>query len=123
MKEILFGVIAGIITGMGIGGGTILILLLNIFMNLEQHTAQATNLIFFIPTALITIIISMKKKLIKYKTANIIIIFGIIGSMIGAYISSKIDNKILRKIFGVGLMAIAIYEIYCYRKQYKNHKY
>lgn len=120
MKEILFGIISGIVTGMGIGGGTILILLLTIFMRIDQHTAQATNLIFFIPTAIVTIIISMKNKLIKYKTANIIIIFGIIGSLIGSYISGNIDNKILKKFFGIGLMAIAIYEIYNYRKQYKK---
>lgn len=120
MKEILFGVISGIVTGMGIGGGTILILLLTIFMSIDQHTAQATNLIFFIPTAIVTIIMSMKNKLIKYKTANVIIFFGIIGSMIGSCISSNIDNKILRKIFGLGLMTIAIYEIYCYIKQYKK---
>lgn len=120
MKEILFGVIAGIVTGMGIGGGTILILLLTIFTNMNQHVAQATNLIFFIPTAIVTIIMSAKKKLIEYKTANTIIIFGILGSMIGAYISSKIDNRILRKLFGIALLSIAIYEIYSYKKQYKK---
>lgn len=120
MKEILIGVISGIVTGLGIGGGTILILLLTIFLNIEQHTAQATNLIFFIPTAIITIIMSMKKKLILYKEANQIILFGIVGSFIGAYISSNIENMILRKIFGIGLMIIAIYEIYYYRKQYKK---
>lgn len=122
MKEILFGVISGIVTGMGIGGGTILILLLTVFTNMDQHIAQATNLIFFIPTAIVTIIMSAKKKIIDYKTANIIIIFGVIGSIIGAYISVKINNRILRKLFGIALMVIAIYEIYSYRKQYKNQK-
>ena len=51
MKEILIGLISGIISGTGMGGGTILIFLLTFICNIEQHTAQATNLIFFIPTS------------------------------------------------------------------------
>ena len=52
MLEILIGLISGIVTGIGMGGGTILILLLSVIWNYEQHIAQATNLIFFIPTIL-----------------------------------------------------------------------
>ena len=47
MLEILIGTISGIISGIGMGGGTILILLLSVIWNYEQHIAQATNLIFF----------------------------------------------------------------------------
>ena len=39
-----------------------------IFLNIEQHIAQATNLIFFIPTAIIAIYIN--KKQIKFKGVN-----------------------------------------------------
>ena len=42
------------------GGGTILILLLSIFLGLNQHTAQATNLVFFIPTAVTSVFIGIK---------------------------------------------------------------
>ena len=52
MKLILIGIISGIVTGMGMGGGSILILILTAFMGVNQHTAQATNLIFFIPTSI-----------------------------------------------------------------------
>ena len=62
MLAILFGFIAGMVTGLGMGGGTILILLLSVFMGLEQHIAQATNLIFFIPTSLSAIFINLKQK-------------------------------------------------------------
>ena len=48
----LFGVISGIITAMGMGGGTILILLLTLFAGINQHNAQGINLIFFIPTSI-----------------------------------------------------------------------
>ena len=48
MVEIITGIIAGSISGLGMGGGTILILVLSNFVGLEQHIAQATNLVFFI---------------------------------------------------------------------------
>ena len=48
MTEVLIGIISGIVSGTGMGGGTILIFLLTFLCNVEQHIAQATNLIFFI---------------------------------------------------------------------------
>ena len=46
MAEILMGLVSGIVSGTGMGGGTILIFLLTFIMGIEQHIAQATNLIF-----------------------------------------------------------------------------
>ena len=51
MTYILIGLVSGVISGMGIGGGTILIPALCFIMNLEQQQAQNINLLFFIPTA------------------------------------------------------------------------
>lgn len=116
---IVFGIISGIITGLGMGGGTILILLLSLFMNLEQHIAQATNLVFFIPTALAAIIINVKQKNVDYKLATIISIFGIIGAIIGAIISKNISSNNLRKYFAIFILLIAIYEIYKLYKEYR----
>ena len=67
MKEIIIGLISGIISGLGMGGGTILILFLTLFANIEQHIAQATNVIFFVPTAIAAIIIFIKNKKINFK--------------------------------------------------------
>ncbi len=64
MIEVLTGIVSGIVSGLGMGGGTILILIFTIFLNIEQHIAQATNLIFFIPTAIIAIYINKKQKLL-----------------------------------------------------------
>ena len=49
MTEVLIGIVSGIVSGTGMGGGTILIFLLTFMLGIEQHVAQATNLIFFIP--------------------------------------------------------------------------
>ena len=104
------------------GGGPILILLLSIFMNLDQHVAQATNLIFFIPTAITSVIIGIKNKNINVKEAWVIVVSGIIGAIISANISSNLNVKILRKMFGAFLLIIAIYEIYSWFNMYIKNK-
>lgn len=118
MKEILIGVIAGIVSGTGMGGGTVLILLLTTLCGIEQHIAQATNLIFFIPTSIVAIITNLKYKLIDKKLAINISIGGIIGSIMGAIVSSKTGVDALKKYFGIFLALIAIWEIYSYFKLY-----
>jgi len=82
MWEIITGIISGTISGTGMGGGTILILVLSIFLGVEQHTAQATNLVFFIPTSISAIIVSIKSKLIEWKIGITIAIAGIVGAII-----------------------------------------
>ena len=101
--EVVFGIIAGIITSLGMGGGAILILLLTLFMNIDQHISQATNLIFFIPTAITSIIINIKNKQIDFKAGKDIIIYGVIGAIIGSFIAVDLPNQKLRKIFGIFL--------------------
>ena len=122
MIESLIGIISGIISGTGMGGGTILIFLLVYVLGIEQHVAQATNLIFFIPTSIIAIIINLKNKNIALQSAILISIFGILGAIIGANISIRIDVNILRKCFGIFLAIVAIHEIYTIIKWYKKQK-
>ena len=126
MIEILIGIVSGIVSGTGMGGGTILIFLLTFLMNLEQHIAQATNLIFFIPTSIVAIIVNLKNKNIDIPVAIIISIFGVLGAILGANIAINIDVKILKKCFGIFLAIIALNEIYSIiklsTKKYKNNK-
>ena len=120
--EILIGIVSGIVSGTGMGGGTILIFLLTFFMGVEQHIAQATNLIFFIPTSIIAILVNLKNKNKYLKSKIIISDFGILGAIIGANISINMDVVILKKAFGIFLAIIAIHEIYTIVKLYKNEK-
>jgi len=122
MIEILTGFISGIVSGTGMGGGTILILCLSIFLGVEQKVAQATNLIFFVPTSIAAIYVNIKEKNINFKTAKVIIFFGIIGAFVGAIIAQNMDTKLLKKSFGVFLGFIAIHEIYTIFKINKNKK-
>lgn len=122
MFEILSGFISGIISGMGMGGGVVLILCLSLFLGINQKIAQGANLIFFVPTSMAAIYINSKNKKINFKIAKIIIIAGIIGAIAGAYIAQKLDVKNLKRTFGVFLCFITVHEIYRLIKEYKNSK-
>ena len=122
MIETIIGLISGIVSGTGMGGGTILIFLLSFLLGVEQHVAQATNLIFFIPTSIVAIIVNIKNKNIDIKLAIIISIFGIFGAIWGANISIHTDVNLLKKFFGAFLAVIAMHEIYSIAKQYKKDK-
>ena len=122
MFEIIIGVISGIVSGTGMGGGTILIFLLTYLCNIEQHIAQATNLIFFIPTSIIAIIVNAKNRNINVKLGIIISLYGILGAIIGANLSIHLDMKSLRKYFGIFLLIISAHEIYSIIKHYKKEK-
>lgn len=122
MKEIIIGIVSGIVSGTGMGGGTILIFLLTFMCGLEQHIAQATNLIFFIPTSIVAIIVNFKNKNIDMKLATVVIVFGILGAILGANLSVHTDVDKLRKYFGAFLAIIAIHEIYTIIKENKKTK-
>ena len=126
MVELLIGLVSGIVSGTGMGGGTILIFLLSFILGIEQHVAQATNLVFFVPTAIVAILVNFKNKNIDTKLAIFISIFGIVGAIIGANISIHMNVEILKKCFGIFLSVITVNEIYSifkiYKQQYKNNK-
>lgn len=119
---IIFGLIAGIITGLGMGGGTILILLLSLFMNIDQHMAQATNFLFFIPTSVAAILVNLKEKNIDKNVSLFVIIFGMIGAIIGSLLSQRINSMKLKKYFAVFILIIAIHEIYVLIKEYRKER-
>ena len=118
MLEIFTGALSGAFSGTGMGGGTILILILSAFMGIDQHIAQATNLVFFVPTSITAIITTLKEKLINLKIGIPVAISGIFGAIIGAKISVNMDVNYLKKYFGIFLLIITIYEIYSLVRQY-----
>ena len=107
MINIIIGTASGIVSAMGMGGGTILILCLSLFLGKDQHIAQGANLVFFIPTSVVSIFMNIKQKLIKWKIGIVVGIFGIIGAAIGAKISVNLDTNKLKLYFGIFLLIIA----------------
>ncbi|MBO4412604.1 MAG: sulfite exporter TauE/SafE family protein [Clostridia bacterium] len=120
---IICGILGGILGGMGMGGGTLLIPLLTIFLNVPQKTAQGINLIAFIPMALVAIIIHFKNKLINFNGLLWIIIPGVVFSVSFSFLANKLNNAVLKFLFGNFLILIAVYEIIqlCF-DAYQKHK-
>ena len=110
---ILFGFLSGIIGGMGMGGGTLLVPLLS-FMDLEQKTIQAINLISFLPMCCIALGVHAKNKLIKTDGVLWLIVPAIALAVVGALCASKADNKILRICFAVFLISVGVWQSACY---------
>ena len=109
--NIIVGLTAGFLGAIGIGGGSVLIIYLTLFLNMNQLRAQGINLIFFIPCSTVGIIFHIKNKLIDFKSVIPLVIFGIIGVIAGYFLNRYIDENILRKIFGIFLLILAFFQI------------
>ena len=110
---LILSAFSGVVAGMGMGGGTLLIPLLTIFLTVAQKTAQGINLLAFIPMALVALIIHFKNKMVITKGILWIVLPGIVFSVGFAYIASLLDDEILHTLFGVFLIGIAVYEGIC----------
>lgn len=116
MKLLIIGLLSGILGGMGIGGGTILIPALIFFTSISQHQAQGINLIIFIPTSIVAIIIHFKNKSLNTHIILPIVLSGIIGSITGSVIAIEISPNSLRKIFGIFMLLVGLYQFFYTKK-------
>jgi len=120
MVLFLIGLASGIISGMGIGGGAILIPALVFFVNPDQHIAQSVNLLFFIPTAVIALIVHIKNKRVNFKLTIPIVIFGLVGAFLGSKLAVSLSGALLKRYFGMFLLILGFYEMV--RKDKKETK-
>lgn len=112
MLYIITGFLAGTISGMGIGGGALLIPALAIFFGMGQQQAQSINLLYFIPTAAIAVYTHRKNGNIEKGGLFRLVIFGLIGAGLGASLALWVDENLLRKIFGFFLLIMGIIEFF-----------
>ncbi|OLS02854.1 sulfite exporter TauE/SafE family protein [Tissierella creatinophila] len=112
MKTIIIGFLSGIISGMGIGGGTLLIPSLVLIIGLSQIEAQGVNLITFIPIATIAIFTHRKKGNIEFKYTKKIAVSGILSAIIASLIAVKISPDSLKKYFSVFLLLMGLFEFF-----------
>lgn len=108
---IIFGILGGILGGMGMGGGTLLIPLLTLGLDISQHTAQAINLLAFLPMSIVAIIIHSKNKLVKFKIALPIVFAGVISSVFASILANNIESQNLSIWFGIFLIIVGILQI------------
>lgn len=108
---IVFGVISGVLGGMGLGGGTALIPLLTIFLGVTQKLAQGYNLITFLVLAVVSIIIHAKNKMIDLKSIIWVVVFGVCFCVLGAYLTTIVDTKVLKMIFAGFLILLSCWQM------------
>ena len=108
---IFFGLISGVLGGLGMGGGTLLIPLLTIFIGLDQKLSQGINLMSFLLMSIFSLLIHFKRGFIKSEGIFLIIITGIIFSVIGAYLAGYLPSKFLKLAFGIFLCTLAVFQI------------
>lgn len=120
--DMLAGAVTGIITGFGIGGGTLLILYLTMFRGTSQLAAQGINLLYFIPTAGCALISHIKGKRIVWRAVIFAAIAGAVTTIAAALIAARLDMTLLRRIFGAFLLIVGISELFNKQKDEKTER-
>lgn len=100
----LCGLGAAIISAWGVGGGTLLLLVMTLFLGVDQRTAQGINLLFFLPTAASALICHAKGGYLDKPTLKAAIPVALLAAALGAWLATAMDVELLRKPFGVYLL-------------------
>lgn len=108
----LAGAVTGVLSGFGIGGGTLLLIYLTAFAGVEQTLAQGINLLYFLPAAATSLPSHFKNGYIEKKAAVPAIIAGLVCTAIAAWVATALDVGLLRKCFGVFLLYIGVTELF-----------
>ena len=111
MIPFLAALATGALSAWGVGGGTLLLVCMTLFLGVDHREAQAINLLFFLPTAGISLFFHRKNGFLD-KTAwrqaaipgTIASLAGALAALAGALVSMAVDVSLLRKPFGVFLL-------------------
>ena len=100
----LCGLGASIISAWGVGGGTLLLLVMTLFLGVDQRTAQGVNLLFFLPTAASALVWHWRSGYLDKPTLKSAVPWAVIAALLGAWVSTALDVEVLRKPFGIYLL-------------------
>ena len=110
--SILIGTALGFLAGLGVGGGSLLILWLTAVLGMEHSVARSINLLFFLPSALIASIFRWRQGALKLRAILPAIIAGCACAVLGSRLSTCIDIGLLKKLFGGLLIVTGIRELF-----------
>jgi len=106
------GTVLGFLTGLGIGGGSLLILWLTAVVGMDPAAARSVNLLFFLPSALIAVILRGKQGAVPYKKLLPAVVSGSIAAALTAWLSARMELALLKKLFGMLLVLTGLREIF-----------
>ncbi len=114
---VIVGALLGTLSGIGIGGGSLLILWLTIIVKMEPLTARCINLMFFVPCALCASGLCLLSGRLPLKKILLPMALGCATAAVFSIFSSKIDTQLLQKGFGVLLLVTGVRELFYRKKQ------
>lgn len=109
---LIVGTILGFLSGLGIGGGSLLILWLTMALNMDPGTARGINLLFFIPSALAACFFRIRQGRLNLAKILPAILSGCIAAAIFSWLSTVVDASVLKKLFGLVLIAAGLRELF-----------
>ena len=109
--SIAVGTVLGILAGLGVGGGSLLMIWLTMVLGMGQNTARSMNLLFFIPSAVIASIFRLRQKSLPIKSIFPALLSGPVGAAAASWIGLQLDTALLRKGFGLLLLCTGLREL------------
>ena len=109
---LIAGIVLGFLAGLGIGGGSLLILWLTLILGMDSQQARCINLLFFVPAALVSCFLRRKNGLPSLKKLLPGIFAGTASAALFTLWGTSADPQLLRKPFGILLIATALRELF-----------
>ena len=109
---VITGLLLGYLSGLGIGGGSLLILWLTLALNIPQSTARSINLMFFIAAAGAVSFIRWRKGSLDLPKILPAMIAGCVSAALFSWIGSVMDTDMLKKLFGILLLLTGLRELF-----------
>ena len=108
----LAGAVCGLLSGLGIGGGTLLMVWMTAVLAMEQKAAQGINLLYFLPAAAAALPSHAKNGLLEQRIILPAVVTGLAAAGLTAWLSNALDTSVLRKLFGLFLLYIGLTELF-----------
>ena len=108
MGAVLAGTVTGLLSGWGLGGGTLLLIWLSLHLGMDQVTAQGINLLYFLPTAAMGLIWHRQNGLLDKAVLRRTVPWALATAAAGAWAATALDVTLLRRPFGLFLLAAAV---------------
>ena len=119
LLPLLIGFGTGILSAWGVGGGTLLLLCMTLFLGVDQSTAQGINLLYFLPTAGMGLYWHRKNGLLEKGVLRQAIPLGTVAAIAAAWIATSVDTAVFRKPFGVYLLLTGVMTLFQTKKSDK----
>lgn len=109
---VLAGILLGFLSGLGIGGGSLLMLWLTLVLGMDHASARGINLLFFVPSALIACLFRWKQGTLQWKQILPAIVAGCAAAAGFSWLSMYLDTPVIKKLFGILLIATGLRELF-----------